>query len=114
MITINVSNGERVRVVCGDDVLTLTGCVDGLAASLRVAGALAPPFSLPRPENDVVRVKLPSCTHTYAYRCPGAKIGDLVRVLLPGGYPEYGTVMAPGRGGYNGSLKDAELVPVPR
>lgn len=46
-----------------------------------------------------------------SYSCPGAKVGDLVRINEGVYEGKYHRVVALGRSGYDGPLKRAEVVP---
>lgn len=64
----------------------------------------------PASEPDAIRVRLGIFRRQYAYSCPGARLGDVVRVAAPFSGVVETTVVALGRGGYHGPLKRAELV----
>lgn len=106
-MNIELKAGERLSITFGDEHLLVLAVTErtGLRVHRKVACAAVPPFDTD--ECGVVRVRLGgTCGRLYAYRCPGAKVGDLVRIRTG----EYHRVEALGDGGYCGPLKDAELV----
>lgn len=64
-----------------------------------------------QPSGDrVVRIPLGPRQRLYAYVCAGARLGSLVRVNAPISGRVTVTVVALGRGHYNGPLKRATLI----
>jgi hypothetical protein len=108
---ITIQPGDCLTVRCGDQGVKIHGySTSSDLKRLSVGWAYDLPASPDSKDRSIVQVNLGG--RRFCYQNPDdAKLGDLVRVVLPSGAPKYVRVMDYGRGAYRSTVyKACELV----